>query len=131
MDLHDEGFEVLEAAQVAQGLVDLVATQDYQCGLLDRCLGRRSDVVEHKRVGHLFDEIEDVVQAADQSVDLLTVEGRDKGCLEPAADVVADVVAAMLGITDLLGRFVGIVEGPQHSLELPGAVKDVRGVFDE
>src|SRR5450756_32334 len=131
MDLDHEAVEILETAQVAECLVELLAAQDDQRGLLDGGLGRRSDVVEHERVGDLFDEIEDVVQAADQGVDLLAVERRDEGCFQAAADVVADVVPAMLGVADLLGRLVRAVEGAQHRLELPSAVQDVGCVFDE
>ena len=64
-------------------------------------------------------------------MDLLAVEWRDEGRLEPLADVVADLVAAVLSFADLLGALVGVVVGPQHRLELAGAVEDVRGVLDE
>jgi len=131
VDFDDEAIEILEASQVAQCLVDLVAAEDDQRGLLDRGLGRRGDVVQDESVGDLFDEIEDVVQAADQGVDLLAVERRDESGLETMPDVVADVVAAMFDIADLLGRLVRSVEGAQHGLELTGAVEDVGCVFDE
>ena len=52
------------------------------------------DAVEDERVGDLLDQVEDVVQAADEGVDLLAIERRDEGPLQAAADVVADLVAA-------------------------------------
>src|SRR5450756_1936782 len=92
---------------------------------------RRLDAVEDKGVGYLFDHVQDVIQAGDEGVDLLAIEGRDEGSLEPAPDVVADLVAAALRLPNLLGRLVGIVERSQHRLELAGAVKDVGRVLHE
>ena len=69
--------------------------------LLDGDRGRRLDPVEHERVTHLLDVVEDVVEPADQAVDVLAVERGDERSLEPMADVVADLVAAVLGVAEL------------------------------
>src|ERR1035437_255947 len=105
MDFDDERIQILETAQVAQSLVERLAGLNDQGGLLHRHLGRRLDAVEDEGVGYLFDQIEDVVQAADQGVDLLAVEGRDEGRLQAVAYVVADLASPLLGVADL--RFWG------------------------
>src|SRR6185369_2156211 len=92
-----------------------------------RCL----DAVEDERVGRLLDEVEDVVERADQGVDVLAVEGGDECRLEPVPDLVADLVAAVLGRPDLGSPGVGLVVGPEHRLELARAAQDIRGVLDE
>ena len=79
----------------------------------------------------LLDEVQDVVEGADQGVDVLAIERRDERRLQPVADVVADLVAAMLGRADLGRASLGLVVGPEHRLEEPGAAEDVRGVLDE
>ena len=77
-------------------------------GLLDGDRGRRLDPVQDERVGGLLDEVEHVVEAADQRVDVLAVERRDERRLEPVADLVADLVAAVLGRPDLGGARLGL-----------------------
>ena len=63
----------------------------------------RLDAVQDERVRRLLDVVEDVVERADQGVDVLAIEGRDEGRLEAVADLVADLVAAVLGVADLAG----------------------------
>src|SRR3972149_23117 len=73
-------------------LGELFALRDDDRGLLDgdRRWGR--DPVQDEGVGHLLDEVEDVVQAADQRMDFLAVEGRDKRRLQPVRALVAGAV---------------------------------------
>ncbi len=63
------------------------------------------------------------------------ISSRSKGvtnvCLEPATDVLADLVAPVLDLPDLLCRLVGAVVGAEHRLELACAIEDVGGVRDE
>src|SRR3989442_5027269 len=86
-------------------------------GALDGRGRRRVDAVEDERVGGLLDEVEDVVEPADERVDLLPVEWRDERRLEPVADVVADLVPAMLGVPDLNRPAPPLVVTPQHGFE--------------
>ena len=74
VDLDPVALEALEAAQVGERLVELLALLDDDRGLLDRDRGRRLDPVQDERVGDLLDEVEDVVETADQRVDVLAVE---------------------------------------------------------
>jgi hypothetical protein len=64
-------------------------------------------------------------------VDVLAVEGRDERRLEPVADVVADLVAAVLRRPDLGSARLRLVVRPEHRLELAGAHEDVCRVLDE
>src|SRR6266508_614477 len=64
-------------------------------------------------------------------MDVLAVKGRDEGRLEAMADIVADLVAAMLGIADLAGPPGQLVEASEHGLQQPGGTEDVRGILHE
>ena len=66
--------------------MELLDLLDDDRRLLDGGRGRRLDPVQDERVGGLLDEVEDVVEPADQGVDVLAVERRDEGRLEPVAD---------------------------------------------
>ena len=131
VDLDPVAVEALEPLEVGERVVEQLDLLDDDRRLLDRGRGRRLDPVQDEGVGGLLDEVEDVVEGADQGVDVLAVERRDEGRLEPMADLVADLVAAMLGRPDLGGPGLGLVVGPEHRLEEARAAEDVRGVLDE
>ena len=94
-------------------------------------VGRRVDLVEDAGVGDLLDEVEDVVEAADQLMDVLAIERRDEGVLQLVADVVADPVALALQVAELAREPLALVVGAEELLEQPGARQDVVGVVDE
>src|SRR5207302_4419429 len=77
VDLDPARLEVPEATQVEQRVVELLALLDDDRGLLDGDGGWGLDAIEDERVGHLLDEVEDVVEAADEGVDVLPIERRD------------------------------------------------------
>ena len=78
---------------------------------------RRVDLVQEAGVGDLLDEVEDVVEAADQLVDVLAVERRDEGVLELVPDVVAQPVAPALEVAQLAGEPLALVVGAEELLE--------------
>ena len=57
--------------------------------------------------------------------------GRDEGLLEPPADLVADLVAAVLGVPDLARALLRSVVRTEHRLEQARRTEDVRGILDE
>ena len=116
---------------MGQGLVDQLALVHHDAGLLDRRGSRRLDPVQHERVGDLLDQVEDIVEAADQRVDVLAIEGRNEGVLEPMANVVADLVAPMFGISKLAGTALDRVVVLEHRFEQPRGAEDVGGILDE
>ena len=93
--------------------------------------GRLADVIEDAGVGHLLDEVQDVVEAADEGVDVLAVERRDEGRLELVPDVVADLVAAVLELAELDGDSLALAVASEEGLEEPRAGQNVRRVVDE
>ena len=64
-------------------------------------------------------------------MDLLAIERGDEGRLESVADVVADLVAAVLGIADLACASLQDVVRPEHRLEQARGPEDVGRVLDE
>ena len=63
VDLDPVLLQALEAAQVRERLVELLALLDDDRGLLDGDRRRRLDPVQDERVGGLLDEVDDVVEA--------------------------------------------------------------------
>ena len=131
VDLDPVLLETLEAAQVRERLLELLALLDDDRSLLDRDGRRRLDAVQDERVRRLLDVVEDVVEGADQAVDVLAVERGDERRLEPAPDLVADLVAAVLGVANLAGALLRRVVGPEHRLEQSGRPEYVCGVLGE
>ncbi len=131
MNLDPVLFQPAKALQVAERLVDLHALLDDDGGHLNRDRRRLGDPVEHEHVGHLFDVIEDVVEARDQGMDVLAVERRDKRALEAMPDVMTDLVAAMLGVANLTGALLDEVVLAEHRLEQASRAQDVRSIVDE
>src|SRR5688500_9588928 len=131
MDLDPMRRDVLEALELLECTDQLLALLHDDLGLLVRHRCRLLDLVEDAGVGDLLDEVEHVVQAADQLVDVLAVERRDEGVLELLADVVADGVAAALRVPELARQALTLLVGTEELLEHPGSRQDVLTVLDE
>ena len=71
-------------------------------------VGRAVDLVDEEPIGHRVDEVEHVVQPAGHRVDVLTVDRRDKGRVEPAHDLVSERVPGVLDVLDPLGLCLGV-----------------------
>src|SRR5262245_58282327 len=55
-------------------------------------LGRRApDVVQHHGLGHVLDQVQDVVHPRDEQVDLVAVERRDEGLVQQRDRLVGDL----------------------------------------
>ena len=105
MDLDPVLLHALEVAQLGERGGDLLALADDDLGLLHaRSAIGCVDPVEDAGVGDLLDQVDDVVQTVDQRVDVLAVERRDEGRFQLVADVVADLVAGVLGVAQLAGQ---------------------------
>ena len=66
-----------ERAQPRHGLGDLARRVQKHVGQALGLLHRRLDLVEAEVVGHLVDEVDDVVEVADEPEDVLAVDRRD------------------------------------------------------
>jgi hypothetical protein len=88
-------------------------------------LHRRLDLVEAEVVGDLVDEVDDVVEVADEPQHVLAVDRRDERRVQPLVDVVGDAVALLLADDDVAReiRPVGIVG--EHLIEEARAADDV------
>ena len=58
-------------------------------------------LVEAHEVRDLLDVVDDVVHLGRERVDVLAVDRRDEGRVEPLDDVVGDPVALLLGLEDV------------------------------
>ena len=124
-----DALEALELLERARRSPRTACTMISVC--VARGLGRRVDLVEDAGVGDLLDEVEDVVEAADQLVDVLAIERRDEGVLQLLADVVAEAVALALEVAQLAREPLALVVGAEELLEQPSTGQDVVGVLDE
>ena len=90
-------------------------------------LHRRLDLVEAEVVGDLVDEVDDVVEVADEPQDVLAVDRRDERRVQPLVDVVGDPVALLLADHDVPREVgpVGVVG--EHLVQQVGAADDVGG----
>src|SRR5919198_1287137 len=90
----------VERAQARHRLGDLARGLQQHVRQALRLLHRGLDLVEAEVVGDLVDEVDDVVQRADQVEDVLAVDRRDEGLIEVLVDVVRDPIALLLADDD-------------------------------
>src|ERR1700674_5262210 len=119
MDFNPVLLEALEGAQLGQRFGQLLALACDDLGLRSSGVGGR------------LDEVQDVVEAADQAMDVLAVEGRDEGRFQLVPDLMADLVTRVLCITQLAGQPFAVVVIAEELLEQASRPKDVVGVLDE
>jgi hypothetical protein len=131
VDLDPVLLEALEAAQVRERLLELLALLDDDRRLLDRDRRGRLDAIQDEGVGALLDEVDHVVEGADERVDILAIEGRHERRLEAPADLVTELVSTVLRVADLLCALLRSVVGAEHRLEQAGRPEHVRGVLGE
>ena len=78
---------------------------------------RLVDPVQDAGVGDFLDQVDDVVQTADQPVDVLSVERSDEGRFQLVADVMADLVAGVFGVAQLAGNALALVVVAEELLQ--------------
>ena len=84
-------------------------------------LGRgEADAEEHHALGHRLDEVEHVVHAADQLVDVVAVERRDPVLAQPLHRLVREGVAGVLGGLDLVREALQLVVDPDGGCAVAG-----------
>ena len=120
------GASAIEAMRPDRRLHTL-STAQQQFGEL-RGLGRDLlDVVQHQRFGGVLDEVEHVIHARDQAMDVVAIEGRDEGGVQQLHGLVRDAVGGVLGILDVLDadrRDPSGCRSAQHVGQGEGAVDD-------
>src|SRR6187397_2585584 len=115
VDLDPVAVEALQLAQVLEPFGKLLAGAHQHLGQRLRLRHRRFDLVQAEQVSGFLGEVDDVVHPRRQPVDVLAVERRHEGRVEPLDDVVSDPVALLLGLEDL-PRQVAAVGPPAHHL---------------
>src|SRR5919112_315649 len=125
VDLDRVVAQVLEVAQARHGLGDLPGRlqQDVRHAL--GLLHRRLDLVQPEVVGHLVDQVDDVVHVRRQLEDVLAVDRRDERRVQPVVDVVGDPVALLLADHDVAREVGPLREVGEHLVEEVRTADDV------
>ena len=87
---------------------------------------RRFDLVQPEVVGDLLGVVDDVVERGGQVQYVLAVDWRDERLVEPADQVVGDVIAVVLAGQDLAREVLALGISGQHLVEQLGRSHDVR-----
>ena len=112
--------------ETAHRFVDLARGPREHIGLLAHLVKRLLDSMQDHEIGYRLDEIEDVVEARGQAVDVLPVEGRDERGVQGAHDLVGDLVALVLPRLDLRVRGLRVPIVGQELEEELGGVREIR-----
>src|SRR6266403_2108908 len=90
-----------------------------------------ADVVERDALRRGLDQVEDVVHARDELVDVAAVDGRDEGLVQPLDHGVGDLVPLVLDRLDAGGLLLRIDAVVQHSAQERRRLARARGVLLE
>src|SRR5436190_16265096 len=93
--------------------------------------GRLLDPVADEPLGGGLEVVQHVVDAGREVVDVLAVERRDEGRVQPFDDLVGDLVARVLDLFDRVRLGPGVGEGVDQLLEEAGSLDDVPGLLLE
>ena len=91
-------------AQLGDGLDELAGRRHDQLRQRLRERRRLLDLEEDQPADRAVDEVDDVVEADRELVDVLPVDRRDEGPVDAAQDLVRDLVALVLEALDLVGH---------------------------
>ena len=125
-DLNDQLLEVLrllEVAEILHGGVHGLARLADEGGEAQGVLGNLMDVEHVEVLQHVLDLIQNLVQRAGQSHDVLAIERRHEVVADVLVDVVVDHVA---GVLERMGLIEHRAQGSGIGEVLHGAHKDAR-----
>src|SRR4051812_37096843 len=132
VDLDRVVVHVLQGPQARHRVVDLARRVAQHARHALRLLHRRLDPVEPEEVRDLLDVVDDVVQRRGELDDVLAVEGRDEGLVEPLDDVVGDAVALLLADDHVPHHLPMVRPLLEHGLEKLGRAHAVAaGLLEE
>src|SRR4029453_4683143 len=95
-------------------LLDLLDSLEEHCPELV-CFRRHIlDIIHDDALAGGIDEIQDVIHAGDELMDLVTIERGNKGLMEGFEGVVRNLISGMLDVFDSLGILGGGTHGAQH-----------------
>nr|GEU28419.1 hypothetical protein [Tanacetum cinerariifolium] len=113
VDLFADGNDLARVVHVMQqryGLLDLLGAGQHQFG---QALGFRRDrvqVVQRNGLGRVFQQVEDVVLARDQLVDVVAVDRGDKSLVQQVHGLVRDLVGLLFDAFDRVHAVFQVVE---------------------
>src|SRR5258706_10227821 len=124
-----KGF--LRCFQGADSNLNLSGRRNQDLDEIDGSVTDAVDAIEHKSAGSRVDQINHVVQAAAELVNVLTVKRRDESLIQLREEGVGNLVALVLdGFDDLhLLRHTGVVR--QHFMQGVGPDMDIPCLFGE
>src|SRR5205085_1627408 len=131
MDLDPVLVQSLEITKVLEGVADLDALLGDDLSLAPRDVRRLFDSIQDAGVCDLLDQIEDIVEAANELLDVLAVERSDERRFELVANLVAELVAAMFEVTELRRNPLPVGVALEEALECASGGEDVGTVLDE
>src|SRR6266853_3370597 len=129
-DLHD----FLGVAHVVEEIdrrLHFFGAGDADIGKPLRLVGDLADVVEEHTLRYVLHQVEDVVHAGDELVDLVPVDGRDEGRVQELDRLVGDSVRPGLDGLDVVGAALGLARVVHNSFQLDRTLQDERGVLGE
>src|SRR6266850_833072 len=115
--VRDQPGTVLQVPQHAHGAHELLDRFLEHIGELPRLGLHGADAVEPDALRGGVDQVEHVVQAGDEEVDVVSVHGSDEGLVEALDHGVRDLVALMLHVLHAPGLALGVGTVPQRRSE--------------
>jgi hypothetical protein len=91
----------------------------------------RAHVVEVHGMRRVLHEVDDVVHARDQPVDVVAIDRRDEGLVQQVDRGVGDAVGALFDGLDGVGTALEVVELGHQGDQFAAGLDDLVGVLDE
>jgi len=113
------------------GRLDFLGAGDADVGQALCLVGDRAEIVKKHAVRHVLHQVEDVVHAGDELVNLLTIQRGDEALVEQLNRLVGDSVGLALDRLDVMGADLELADVVQHRAQLDRALQDQRGVLGE
>ena len=79
------------------------------------------DPVQHEQLGRRLHVVDDVVELLGEGVDVLAVERRDEGRVEPPEDRAGDLVAPLLAVVDQVDELLDVSRSRVETLVMSSA----------
>src|SRR4029453_13232539 len=105
---------ILQPTQSAHSLLDLLDSFKEHCPELVRFRCHVLDIIHNDALAGGIDEIQDVIHAGDELMDLVTIERGKKSFMEGFEGAVRNIIPGMLDVFDGLGILGGGMHVAQH-----------------
>src|SRR5262245_32484437 len=120
---------ILQPTQSAHSLLDLLNSLEEHRPELVRFRRHVLDVIHDDALAGGIDEIQDVIHAGDELMDLVTIERSNKGLVEGFEGAVRNLIPGMLNVFDGLGILGGGMHVAQHVQQCLRPLDTLAGVL--